>query len=475
MASHLTSNVTDLAGGVENIGHNSANKEKPLLVFCAAPVAGHTHPILRIAAELVKRGYDLCFITGPQFRDQLGRLGVEHIEIPDMPSEAQEKARQEIPAGPPRFIWDLKHLFLDQIPLQYSAMKGVLEKLHKRDPSRRIIIMHETLYLGVLPFIFGAPLPEGFTSFPKVINLNIVPIVVTSIDTAPFGPGLPPDSTPSGRARNKLLYEQMSGGPFVDLTAHSNEIFKSIGVTSEPVGFLFDTWLTSYDVTLQMCPPSLEYPRSDLHPSFKFAGCLPPRPPGPDYPYPEWWNEVAANTTGKKIVAVAQGTVAVDFMDLVIPTIQGLAGREDTLVVAILGSKGATLPDDVVANLPANARVIDYLPYDALLPHTDVFVMNGGYGGVMHGIVNGVPLVLAGDTEDKPETVMRAEWAGVAVNLRTGRPTAEQVAAGVDEVLGNNKYKERALQIMKENEDLDAMGVVERQIRAMAEQSSGES
>ena len=32
--------------------------------------------------------------------------------------------------------------------------------------------------------------------------------------------------------------------------------------------------------------------------------------------------------------------------------------------------------------MPANARAAEFLPYDELLPRTDVYVTNSGYGGV---------------------------------------------------------------------------------------------
>lgn len=76
------------------------------------------------------------------------------------------------------------------------------------------------------------------------------------------------------------------------------------------------------------------------------------------------------------------------------PTLEALASREDVIVVALLCVEGATLDRDV----PENSRVVDYLPYHALLPYTDVLVTNGGYGGFMQAVMHGVPMVMAGTT-----------------------------------------------------------------------------
>ena len=104
------------------------------------------------------------------------------------------------------------------------------------------------------------------------------------------------------------------------------------------------------------------------------------------------------------------------------------------LVVVATGGR----PVDELGDLPANARAAEFLPYDQLLPKTDVFVTNAGFGGTQYALSHGVPIVAAGDTEDKPEVSMRAEWAGVGVNLRTGTPTPDAIRAGVERVLADH-------------------------------------
>ena len=113
--------------------------------------------------------------------------------------------------------------------------------------------------------------------------------------------------------------------------------------------------------------------------------------------------------------------------------------------------------------------VVDYLPYEALLPLTDVFVSNAGYGGFMQSVMNGVPMVLAGTAADKAEVCARAEWAGVAVNLRAQTPGEEAIRAAVETVLGNGRYKKRALEVKEENERLDALARFEGIIEELLE------
>jgi UDP:flavonoid glycosyltransferase YjiC (YdhE family) len=455
MAPSLVDQVTN---GVQNATINGSGR-KPRLIVCAAPADGHALPILKVCRELAARGYPMTFITGEGYREQTDAIGGDLVTIPDM--DLENKERLAIPAGMPRMVYDLEHFFINWTPTRWEALKTTLETLREQDSSEELVIIAEPLFMGTLPLVYGAPLPKGFTKRPRVVKLGICPYIAYSVDVGPGGPGLPPDSTESGRARNALIQMMMMAGPMGGLSAKEAEILKSLGAHEYAPGDVISGWLNAPDLTLQMTPPSLEYPRTDLPDHVKFIGSPPPKPLGADFVYPSWWDEVTKSD--KKVVMVTQGTVAKDCSELIIPTMEALAERDDLFVVAVLGVKGASLPDDVA--VPANTRIIDYLSYDALLPHCAVFVCNGGYGGFMHGVVNAVPMVMAGATEEKPEVCMRGEWAGIAVNLRTGTPSVEQVRDGVDKILADPKYKARVIMVQKENAAMNAIDSVEKYIR----------
>ena len=166
--------------------------------------------------------------------------------------------------------------------------------------------------------------------------------------------------------------------------------------------------------------PELEYPRSDLPANVEFIGPLLPAGGG-DFIPPAWWPDVAeARSHGRPVVLVTQGTVARDPERLLRPAVTALAGT-DALVVATTGGSD---PDDVlpVQDRPSNLRLVRFIPFTAVLPHTDVMVTNGGFGGVQLALANGVPLVTAGKTEDKMEVNARVAWSGAGVSLRQRHP-----------------------------------------------------
>jgi UDP:flavonoid glycosyltransferase YjiC (YdhE family) len=104
------------------------------------------------------------------------------------------------------------------------------------------------------------------------------------------------------------------------------------------------------------------------------------------------------------------------------------------------GRSGSTSP----GGLPANARIAPFIPFGALLPHVDVMITNGGFGGVQLALAHGIPLVVAGATEEKPEIAARVAWSGAGINLQTKTPTPGQLRAAVREVQANPRYRHNA-------------------------------
>jgi MGT family glycosyltransferase len=186
--------------------------------------------------------------------------------------------------------------------------------------------------------------------------------------------------------------------------------------------------------------PQFDYPRTDLPANVRYVGAVHPAPTRKFNP-PAWWQKLDGD---RPVVHVTQGTVDnIDLNRLLRPTIEALAD-ESVMVVATTGGSGVSEMDCPV---PSNVFVAEHIPHDLLLPKIDVMVTNGGYGAVQRALSTGVPLVVAGDTEDKPEVAARVAWAGAGVDLKTGTPTAKAVRNAVREVLGDGRYLCRAREL----------------------------
>ncbi|KAF9055330.1 putative UDP-glucuronosyltransferase 2A3 [Hymenopellis radicata] len=449
-----------------------AQISKPFVLLTSMPAMGHYAPMRAIANGLIQRGYEVTILTGPRYRESAEEMGATFVALGGHLNDLDFNHPKLLPKpGPEMFAEVVTEVFVKALPDQHEGMQHILRSLRDKDPSRPIVLVNECSFLGPLATTFGAP---GLRPDATIV-VGILPMMLSSEDLAPFGPGLSPPTTP----------EEWES--YTDLRAHWNEvatalprnefhrILGTLGGTKETQHNVFDALIFNVDRFLQMCVPSLEYPRSDAPDSIRFAGGLPRghRYRGKEVQIPEWWKTIITNPERKRIVAVAQGTVQLDYTQLVVPTLTAFADVGDVITIAVLGKHGAStvkhgasLPSDFV--VPNNAYVGDYIPYDDLLEHIDVFVTNGGYGGFQHSMSHGVPIVIGGTTEDKPEVAARAEWAGVGVNLKTDRPSPEQVRTAVREVLEHPKYKARALEIEKEMQTYDPIQIIADSVEELA-------
>ncbi|GAB3429004.1 glycosyltransferase [Actinophytocola sediminis] len=420
------------------------------IIVAATPATGHFAPMLAIAGHLVRRGHNVTVTTGSRFREAVEAIGARFVPLQgdaDFIADDEEKNFPEIAdlqPGPERLGFGLRNTFIRLIPDQHRTLQALLSEM----ADEPVVVLHEVAFMGVWPLHLGAP---GVRP-AAVIGVGVVPMVLTSEDTAPFGMGLPPDSSPEGKARNRAANEAMRG-VFAATQEYLAEMLVLAGATKEPP-FLMDAMAVMSDEFLQLSIASMDYPRSDLPESVRFIGALPVSADS-GRELPEWWSDVL---DARQVVVVSQGTVANnDFTELVQPTLDALAD-EDVLVVAALGRE-ATLD-----RVPANARVAEFVPFGALLPHADVLVSNGGFGGVQQALSSGVPLVLAGLTEDKMEVTARAAWTGAAINLATQRPDPADLATAVRTVLTDQSYRRRATELADEYARHDPFAAVEQAI-----------
>lgn len=396
------------------------------LITCT-PAHGHIAPLLAVARHLAAAGERVLFLTSPRYAERVNESGAHFVPLPaaadvdlDDPGPAfPERAGLR---GPAAIRFDMLNLFLAPGRAQYEAVRSILAA----EPVDAILT--EPIFIGV---VLLAELPAS--ERPPIIALGIFPLSSKSRDTAPFGLGIAPMRGVLGRVRNAALTVVAEKGVFAPVTRAANALASE--VIGHPLSRFFLDWTRGADALAQFTVAGFEYPRSDLSDNVTFVGPL--RPSSPHVDLPEWWGDL---DTTRPVVHVTQGTAAnADTSQLLEPTFAALAD-EDVLVVASTGGR----PVDGLRDLPANARVATYLPYDQLLPRVDVLVTNGGYGGVHQALAAGIPLVVAGQTEDKIEVSARVGWSGAGINLRSSRPKPDSVRAAVRTVLSDDRYRSRA-------------------------------
>ncbi|KAI0160041.1 glycosyltransferase family 1 protein [Hypoxylon sp. FL1284] len=457
-----------------------------VLIVCHA-LTGHLAPLLRIAAGLRARAWPTVVFLGPTaHRARIEAAGALFAPL-EGAADLDDRAYYADPPGGAayaalhwgeRVLADLRAQCLDPLPAQWACVKEALADLHARDPECPVVVLAEAFFYGVLPLLYGAPLPEGVARPVGTVCVSVTVPAIRSVDLPPAGYPFPFDASADGRERNARLWERSWKPKAAGLTALLDERMREAGATrGVDEVFLSGANYTSHDAILQLGVPGFEYPRTDWPDRFKFAGLVQGAPQSgalpPDFP---WWPELVSNSAlpapeRKKVVVVTQGTVEINPHDLIIPTLHAFASRPDVLVVAILGWKDANLSRYDV-QVPSNARIADYLSYDAVLAHADVWVHNAGFGAVNHGIANGVPMVAAGEGMDKTENSRRVAWSGIGVDLQSATPSAEQVREAVECVMRDERYTRRVRELQKESEEIDCFDIVHRELLTVAKKTA---
>ncbi|MFH8250299.1 glycosyltransferase [Microbacterium sp. B2969] len=370
-------------------------------------------------------------MTGTRYRDDVVATGAEYLPLPADADFDDRDVDRAFPGrvgltGPRGIRYDMIEIFLRPAPVQLRAV-------------RRALVAEPTHAILTEPMFAAAALLTALprSERPLVVALGIIPLGLKHPDVAPFGLGIPPMPGPLGRLRNALLTITAEKGVFGPVQKFADDLAKQ--EVGRPLPRFFLDWAAGADALVQFTVPEFEYARPGLPDTVTFAGPV-TRAVASTTPLPDWWDDLSRDAP---VVHVTQGTVANSEWNLIEPTVRALADEPVLVVVSTGGRPVDTLPRD----LPANVRAASFLPYDRLLPLTDVYVTNGGYGGVHFALEHGVPIVVAGRTEDKTEVSARIAWSGVGVDLRTDEPTPAQVRTAVRRVLADPGFAERSAAI----------------------------
>ncbi|WP_203581008.1 glycosyltransferase [Microbacterium hibisci] len=379
-------------------------------LLAAMPFTGHVTPLRAVTQALVARGHDVRFYTGEAFRGGIEASGAALVPWRAAPDFDENDLSATFPRlrgkkGLRQVFINLQDLWIDTAPAQVADLQAEWD----REPWDAIVADDTSV---------GAALFADRSGCPRV-TVAVVPLHLTSSQGPPSGMGLAPGRNPLTRGRDAAL-RGIAPLAMRPLTRPLMRARAAVGLPAAPL--TLEQTVISPQRVLATGSPALDFARTDRPAHLDFVGLL--TIAASASPLPPWWDDLY----GRTVVHVTQGTQNIDPSDLIRPALEALADR-DVLVVVSTGVRGR---DGLPFPVPANARVAGMVPYDALLPRVDVVITNGGWGGTLAALGHGIPLVIAGGDLDKPEIAARVAWIGAGVDLRTGTPTAEQVARGYE-------------------------------------------
>ena len=404
------------------------------ILFASFPADGHFNPLTGLAVYLKNIGCDVRWYTSQSYSDKLARLNIQHypfkkaLEVTGDTVDEIFPERKKIKGQVKKLKFDMINIFILRGPENYADLLEI-QKNFDFD-----VMIADCAFPGI-PFV------KDKMNIP-VISVGVFPLTETSKDLPPAGLGITPSNSFLGSVRDSLLRmltrKLIFGGP-------NKVLWRLLDKYKIPHNreSIFDMLIQKANVMLQSGTPGFEYKRSDLSRNIHFVGALLPYSAGKKRI--PWFD--ARLTQYTKIVLVTQGTVEKDAEKILVPVLEAFKNTDVLVVATTGGSKTQELKKRFSYD---NIIVEDFIPFGDVMPYADVYVTNGGYGGVMLGIENELPLVVAGVHEGKNEINARIGYFELGINLKTERPKPAQMKKAIDQVLSNKKYKQNVMKLAKE-------------------------
>jgi len=395
------------------------------ILFANFPADGHFNPLTSLAVHLKKIGCDVRWYTSATYTGKLKKLNIHHypfkkaidVSNNDFDKAFPERMRKKTQISKLKF--DIINAFILRGPEYYADMLDIYKEF--------------TFDLLVADCAFtGITFVKELMNIP-VIAIGVLPLTENSKDLPPSGLGMEPSYTFAGKIKQALLRGITNLFIFRGPNKVMHLLLDKYKIAHKGES-IFDLLVKKTDLLLQSGTPGFEYYRRDMNKNIRFIGPLLPYQSVKNQP--QWFDERLNQY--KKVVLVTQGTVEKDINKILVPTLEAFKNT-DTLVVATTGGSGTAILKEKYPQ--ANLIIEDFIPFADVMPYSDVYITNGGYGGVMLAIENRLPMVTAGVHEGKNEINARVSYFKYGVNLKTETPKPDQIRNAVNEITNNKIYQ----------------------------------
>jgi len=213
-------------------------------------------------------------------------------------------------------------------------------------------------------------------------------------------------------------------------TIPMNKVRRKYGLPS--LGWDLNRVYTDADYTLYADVPQL-FPSHDLPPNHVFIGPVLWSPP---VPVPDWWDQLPSDLPLVYVTVGSSGHGA-----LLPAVLQALAGLPLTVLAATVGRVS-------LDQVPANARVADFLPGEAAARRSALVICNGGSPTSHQALAAGVPVVGIAGNLDQYLNMEGIVNAGAGALLRGDRFDGADLRRAVQDLLGTPAATAAARQVM---------------------------
>ena len=372
--------------------------EPATIAAYTSPAIGHLLPLAGILLELQRRGHRIRLRTLASQVPRMRELGFDADAL-DPRIEAIESTDWQS-SKPLESLAHAIETFVARGAFDGDDLQSLL------DDARPDLVITDVNAWGAAAVAERSRLPW--------VALSPYTPAVRSKGAPPFGLGLRPMAGPLGRARDAVAFRIVNGAMERLLLPQLNPLRQRIGVRP----------LTSASQAGRLAPLTLvttaepfEYPHPDWAPDLVMVG---PTTWEPEAAPPDWLDAIDG-----PIVLVTTSSEYQDDGAIVRAALDGL--RDEPVSVVATMPAGLRLEGPV----PANARVVEFLPHGPLLARAVCAITHGGMGATQKALGMRVPVVVVPWGRDQLEVAARVEHARAGVRVPRNRLSPDRLRDAV--------------------------------------------
>ncbi|MGW8314942.1 MAG: glycosyltransferase [Bacteroidales bacterium] len=397
-------------------------KKRANVLFVTIDGGGNLPPVLGLASEMSKSGYQVSVLSEPCMEEVIRDQGFQFI--PFQKHFTRNDRKEDIFGD-----WNtspIKNPVLEKIV--FGPVKIVTdETLEAIQHTHADLVVADCLLptaliaaeAGSIPGILAFHMPEYFPGANRPPGMF----------------GLKPGKGTAGRFRDKILTRLFN--------LKLNQFLPAINQTRKRLGLplLGQTSDLVHRADLRLIQ-TLE----------RFDFPLEPRPAnvrytGPVLNDPDWttsWTYPWDEEDPRPLVVISLSSTFQNQHGVIQSTIDALRDQEVRGLVTL----GPALEKDRFA-VPENVVIVDSAPHSQVFPKAHLVITHAGHGTVMRALSHGLPLICLPMGRDQNDNAVKVQHYGCGIAL-TAKAGPEKIRKAVQEVLGKEGYKQAAASFREE-------------------------
>ncbi len=388
------------------------------ILFVNASLKGHVHPTLEMAEVLIRRGHEVSYFTGEDFREAIQELGGTFVPFSDKLSAFYSGYR---PSD--------RHPFFLLTEFMLSWDEAMLPEVIE-------LCRREKFDLLICDSVFGgAFFLRQILEVPVVVSHSTFAMRRAPVPDRMLEPGFHPqlDASIAIMERIASTYD-IAACSIQELFVSKGDLNlvytgRDFGGMPEPSG-KSESESVSPVATGSAANATLESVARPVD-AYLFVGpSLRLRTTESDFKFPE---------DGRPIVFLSMGSIGLSDPAFFRTCIEALRGTRFHGILAV----GHKIPVESLGELPENISAAQYVPQLKILSRSAVFVTHAGFNSTHEAILIGVPMLALPFANDQFIVAKRITELGLGETMDLKAVTAEDLRAAIIRLDGDEAMRGR--------------------------------